>query len=144
MGELSGLTHRERKGWEIQKRAQETYRIHCWVKSRASIILSPLKIESHLFSCHCTDFSKQISKAHVSKEKKKCTNNTQLRWRLFCFIYSFYLSRGCCWSFSSRTTDGWSVWGTAGGMPTVTFRSGDRNAGYSIGCGVITFLQRWL
>lgn len=31
-------------------------------------------------------------------------------------------------------------WDTAGGIPMVTFRSGDRNAGYSIGCGVITFL----
>ena len=27
------------------------------------------------------------------------------------------------------------------GIPTVTFRSGDKNAGYAIGCGIITFLE---
>lgn len=60
---------------------------------------------------------------------------------LFCFVFVFYLARGCCWSFSSRTTDGWLDWDAVVGTPTETFRSGDKNAGYSIGCGIITFLE---
>ena len=60
---------------------------------------------------------------------------------LFCYGFVFYLSRGCCLSFSSCTTDGWLDWDVVAGTPIVTFRSGDKNAGYAIGCGIITFLE---
>ena len=123
-------------------------------------------MSSHLFSCLCTDFLKQTSKydkqnSGITSETMNYnhsegfwTNSKTTSWRkkliykqhtnkiLKHFGFVCHLSRGRCWSFSSRTTEGWLDWGTDVGIPTVTFRSGDKNAGYSIGCGIITFLQK--
>lgn len=49
-----------------------------------------------------------------------------------------YLSRGFSWSFSSRTAFGWLL----SAAPTETLSSGDKKAGYSTRCGVITFLKK--